>query len=146
MLALGIRALVVYSISDDEQLSYKQAHADPFGEAVKLWIDKLASLGTPLVTSSGNHGDYPGRKLIDQIPQVLEDENTHIINVGAVDFQGMRWKSSQDGPQITIHGPGVASEAQAKKDKTSIKVEGTSFSAPAVAGQIAVYMCSENPP
>jgi hypothetical protein len=140
----AMRAVIVCSMSFGASSTHDSAHADARGKAMKAYIDKTAGLGTPIVTSAGNHGIK--RPIIDQLPQVLEDEDTHIINVGAVDFHGKLWPNSQDGDQVTIYAPGTGSESQTKTDKTSMIGSGTSIAAPAVAGLIAVYMSSDQPP
>jgi hypothetical protein len=79
-----MRAVIVCSMSFGASWTHGSAHADPKGQAMKAYMDKIAGLGTPIVTSAGNHGIK--RLIVDQLPQVLEDDDTHIINVGAVDF------------------------------------------------------------
>ena len=102
---------------------------------MKAYINRILELGTPIVTSAGNHGEE--RPKIDQIPQIFEDGDTPLINVGAVNYQGKLWSHSQDGDQVTIYAPGDKAEAQTKVEKTSIEGEGTSIAAPAVGGLIA---------
>lgn len=136
-----MRAVVVMSQSIGGILTYETAKADPDGMAFKAYLDQLAALGTPFVTSAGNNGEQ--RPNIDLLPQVLEDEDTPIINVGAVDYQGKLWSGSQDGDQVTIYAAGFPSESQSKKDKTPILTGGTSLAAPAVAGLIATCTQSE---
>jgi hypothetical protein len=139
-----MRAVIVCSMSFGASWTHDSAHADPKGQAMKAYIDKIAGLGTPIVTSAGNHGIK--RLIIDQLPQVLEDDDTHITNVGAVGFHGKLWPNSQGGDQVTIHASGTGSESQTKTDRTSMIGSGTSIAAPAVAGLIAVYMSSDQPP
>jgi len=131
----AMKAVVVSSMSFGEGFTHDTAIADSKGKALKTYMDDIIALGTPIITSAGNHGEE--RPKIDQMPQVFEDGDFPIINVGAVNYQGKLWSHSQDGDQVTIYAPGDKAEAQSKNDKAPLEGEGTSIAAPAVAGLIA---------
>ena len=91
-------------------------------------VQELFDLGVPLVLSAGNHAETLGRKEIDNMPKIFQDEDTPIINVGAADFNGERGSFSQYGQYLTLYAPGVDIEGMTREDKKAqdTPVQGTS--------------------
>lgn len=106
-----------------------ETHAGAQNEIMKDYINDLFNLGVPVIVSAGNDGDDTSgtRKNIDALPQVLEDKDFPLINVGAVDYDGTSPVWSQKGTQLTIHAPGVKSECQTRDDGKTETEPGTSF-------------------
>ncbi|KAF2831048.1 subtilisin-like protein [Ophiobolus disseminans] len=139
----ALRAVVVFSTTLEEGLNYETALDFPQDQAFHNYLVKIMNLGTPIVNSAGNGAL---RSLdMDGLPQVFTDELTPLINVGSADFAGKRWYKSQEGTQLTTYGPGFI-VGQSRTNKKDFESVGTSYSAPIVAGVIAAYMSSEQPP
>ncbi|KAB5545564.1 peptidase S8/S53 domain-containing protein [Coniochaeta sp. 2T2.1] len=105
----------------------------------------MMKLDTPIVTSSGNDADTPGRSDIDQWPMVWASKEFPVIVVGSVDAAGQRAAASQGGPKLTTHAMGV--DVSCYYNSLTVPVtdrQGTSFSAPIVAGQVAICLTSDN--
>ncbi|KAF2176956.1 subtilisin-like protein [Zopfia rhizophila CBS 207.26] len=138
------KSVVISSLGFKGRLDHDKGKADPDGVLMGTYFDELFAGGTPFITSSGNRAQlFPN---IDRLPKVLEDKDTPIINVGAVDFDGNRADFSQYGPQLTINGPGVDVTGQSRDDGKPRTDSGTSFSTPQVAGIIATYLTYDPPP
>jgi hypothetical protein len=75
-------------------LTYKTAKADPFVQKeIRRPIDELFKLGVPFVSVSGNFAKVPNEPLrpdIDTVPNVIQDDDTPLTFVGAVDSDGER--------------------------------------------------------
>jgi hypothetical protein len=105
-------------------MDHKKAETDPAAINMRVYLDRLFEMGVPFISSSGNLGRL--FKTIDKLPKVLEDPDTPIINVGAVDADGSTPIFSQTGPQLTISAPGVGIAGQKKEDGKEGIEEGTS--------------------
>ncbi|KAL1798271.1 hypothetical protein ACET3X_002308 [Alternaria dauci] len=106
----------------------------------------LSSLGVPFVMASGNDAKQPNRGDVDQLPMVLQDDDTPLIIVGGSEWNGKRADFSQAGPLITVYAPGVDIDCQTKDDKTETTASGSSLAAPQVAGLIATYLSYKTKP
>jgi hypothetical protein len=97
-------------------------------------IDYAESHGTVIVAAAGN----------DQATQLTwPAADTRVISVGAVDAIGQQVTFSNSSPQLQITAPGYGVQT-AWLDGQRVYVDGTSASAPIVAGAIAAVM-SVNP-
>ncbi|KAF2123078.1 peptidase S8/S53 domain-containing protein [Lophiotrema nucula] len=115
------------------------------GQGLTSSMQRVLDQGVPIVLASGNYGDQPNRDVIDLMPQVLENDDFPIINVGATTLEGKPWlytqgKGSQDGTQLTVYAVGENVDVHNHVDGDGIKASGTSYAAPAVAGIIAIHM------
>ncbi|MBS0631183.1 MAG: S8 family serine peptidase [Verrucomicrobia bacterium] len=103
----------------------------PFLEAA---IGYAVDRGTVLVAAAGN----------DQAAQLAwPAADPRVISVGAVDAAGQQVAFSNSGPQLQISAPGYGVQT-AWLDGQRVYIDGTSASAPLVAGAIAAVM-SQNP-
>lgn len=100
----------------------------PDGE-VEQAIKYAASKGTLMVASAGNSGT---EKL--NYPAAYED----VISVGATDLTGGIAKFSQRGEWVDVYAPGSGYLTTSVGSEYTFK-NGTSFSAPCVAGVIALF-------
>jgi subtilisin family serine protease len=98
----------------------------------KAWVGYMNDFfneGVPLVVSAGNteKGYSEPQKLpMDTAPQVLEDKDTPLINVGAATLAGEHSKSSRAGTQLTVYAPGDPVKAQGRTDGGFVVATGTS--------------------
>lgn len=96
-------------------------------------IDYALARGSVLVASAGN----------DQAAQLTwPAADPRVVSVGAVDATGQQVTFSNSGPQLQIAAPGYGVQT-AWTDGDRVLFDGTSASAPIVAGAIAAMM-SEN--
>ncbi len=87
----------------------------------------LLDLGVPVIMAAGNYRTRSGdRKDIDILPQMLEREDTPIINVGANDRLGQAGYFSQRGSHLTIYAPGFRVACLDKQGSEKIDT-GTSY-------------------
>ncbi|KAF2176958.1 subtilisin-like protein, partial [Zopfia rhizophila CBS 207.26] len=138
------KSVVISSLGFKSQMTPEKAKTDPDAGLMRTYFDSLFEMGVPFVSSSGNLGDL--FKTIDRLPKVLEDKDTPIINVGAVDMDGNKPQMSQDGPQLTISAPGIGVTGQTKEEGKEGSQPGTSHAAPLVAGVISTYLNYDPPP
>jgi hypothetical protein len=97
-------------------------------------IDYAESHGALIVAAAGN----------DQATQLTwPAADTRVVSVGAVDGIGQQVSFSNSSPQLQISAPGYGVQT-AWLDRQRVYVDGTSASAPIVAGAIAAVM-SVNP-
>ncbi|KAH6883067.1 peptidase S8/S53 domain-containing protein [Alternaria rosae] len=135
------RSVVTTSMALGKDMTAEEAKDNE--QTQKLYgndLRELSNLGVPFVASAGNDAKDPKRKLVDQIPMLLSGDDIPLIIVGASDYDGKQADSSQAGPLVTIHAPGVDVECQTKVDEESAFVKGASIAAPQVAGLIATYL------
>jgi subtilisin family serine protease len=118
------KSVVTSSLGFKLQMTHEKAKTDPDAVLMRTYFDKLFEMGVPFIASSGNFGDL--FKTIDRLPKVLEDPETPIINVGAVDMDGSKPQWSQDGPQLTISAPGVGIAGQTREEEKEGILDGTS--------------------
>lgn len=81
-------------------------------------------MGVRIVLASGNNDQAPD---IDALPQLLSDEATPFIVVGAADYDGSRRAGSQGGDQLTIYAPGDICPLQSRIDFEEVNDSGTSI-------------------
>ena len=104
------------------------------GPALDAAIDYATTRGTAIVAAAGN----------DQAAQLSwPAADPRVISVGAVDALAQQVLFSNSGPQLQISAPGYGVQT-AWLDGQRVYVDGTSASAPLVAGAIAAVM-SQNP-
>ncbi len=102
--------------------------------ALSAAIDYARSHGVVIVAAAGN----------DQAAQLAwPAADPRVISVGAVDALGQQVAFSNSGPQLQLAAPGYGVQT-AWLDGQRVYVNGTSASAPLVAGAIAAVM-SQNP-
>lgn len=120
-----LQSVVVTSMNAGVGLEYDKLKNDPV-----TWntytppIHQLVQLGVPLVCSAGN--EAATRPNIDSFPAIVSDDDAPIIVVGAADYEGKKASFSQEGPQLTIYGPGISVDSQKKKDGEHDLIHGTS--------------------
>lgn len=104
------------------------------GAALTAAIDYATARGTVIVAAAGN----------DQANQLTwPAADPRVISVGAVDALAQQVAFSNSGPQLQIAAPGYGVQT-AWLNGNRVYVDGTSASAPLVAGAIAAVM-SQNP-
>lgn len=134
------RSVVVTSVGVESGETYQNAKNDPIVQEIyDERFQQLFAMGVPFIAAAGN--EAPGRPLVDQLPMVLQDDDTPIITVGAADYDGMRASFSQTG-QVDPYAPGINVLCQTKRDGSG-KVDkgGTSlgkFGIPHCASQAAL--------
>ncbi|TEA12064.1 Subtilisin-like protease 2 [Colletotrichum sidae] len=104
----------------------------------KELLEKIMALDIVVVTASGNDYEFD----IDDVSDypALFGPTTEIIVVGGVYNNGSRTFFSQgSGDQLTVSAPGMVVCADGDSPE-AIETYGTSFSAPAVSGVIAVWL------
>jgi hypothetical protein len=84
----------------------------------------ILNLGVPIVLAAGNNDNEP---TIDALPQLMSDERTPFIVVGAADYDGSRRAGTQSGDQLTVYAPGGMCPLQTKKDFEKFDGSGTSI-------------------
>ncbi|KAB5531313.1 hypothetical protein GE09DRAFT_1251915 [Coniochaeta sp. 2T2.1] len=112
---------------------------------VKNTMELIMNMDVPVVVSAGNAGNKPGRHFVDEIPAVLATPDFPLVVVGSVNQKGELSKWSQDGPKITTRAVGEAITCYYGLTVTHSQ-QGTSYSAPQVAGQIAVWLSYDTVP
>jgi len=104
------------------------------GDALIRAIDYATAHGAVIVAAAGN----------DQAAQLTwPAADPRVISVGAVDALGQQVMFSNSGAQLQLTAPGYGVQA-AWLDGQRVLLDGTSVSAPIVAGAIAAVM-SQNP-
>jgi hypothetical protein len=92
--------------------------------AFRATFDRLFKMGIPVVMSSGNHRKSSDD--INRLPQVLSAPDFPLINAGGSTINGERVDTSQGGPKLTVHAPGIDVEVS-NKDGIKAVAKGTSF-------------------
>lgn len=122
------------SIGEGHSLSEVRGFKPGLKDLYVTPIEELFDLGVPMVMASGNEGEKV--PYIDELPAVIKDEKHPIINVGAVNWWGIRVPFSQYGdPQYTpnqldVYAIGHEIRGQTKQDKVESdpkRLQGTSF-------------------
>ena len=104
------------------------------GTVLDAAIDYATQKGALIVAAAGN----------DQAAQLAwPAANSHVVSVGAVDKAEQQVSFSNSGPQLQLTAPGYGVQT-AWLNAERVYVDGTSASAPIVAGAIAAVM-SQNP-
>ena len=90
-------------------------------------------------------GKPDGADDVNTYPALLASTLTNLIIVGSVDGDGLRTRFSQGGPLMDISAPGsldgrIGIQCASATGDDSVRMEGTSFAAPAVAGLCAYFM------
>jgi hypothetical protein len=142
---VGMRSVIVASTGGEKSTNHDEAREDPQGKLFLDYFEALFAEGVVIVFSAGNQANK-GSPNIDNMPKVLEDADTPIINVGGSTYEGDRYVSSQAGPQLTVYAPGEDVESLTKDNGLPFASDGTSIAAPAVAGLIATYLGYEEKP
>jgi hypothetical protein len=149
---LSLKVVVMSKGTDylEKGFTREEAEGITLGKDFTKEMNEIFRLGVPVVLASGNEGDK-GRKLVDNIPQVLQNEQEDerkilpIINVGAATLDGkvMSWSPGQgtkEGTKLTVYRVGDNVDFHGPEDGKKTQASGTSIAAPAVAGIIAVHL------
>jgi len=140
--ALGVDVITSslgYNTFDDERYNYKISDLDGKTAIISRAAEMAAKIGILVVSSAGNEGDNSWKKLT--VPADAE----HVIAVGAVDKDGDVAGFSSRGPAADGRiKPDVAAmgkrTAVASASGYIIKSNGTSYSAPIMAGALATAL------
>ncbi|KAB5511583.1 peptidase S8/S53 domain-containing protein, partial [Coniochaeta sp. 2T2.1] len=119
------------------------------GDLVKGLMAEVMAMDVPVVVAAGNHGAEARRGEVDMVPAVWagDDEGFPLIAAGSCDGSGERSVFSQGGGKVTVHAVGEDVTCYTGEGlQVEGKRRGTSYAAPIVAGQIAVWLSSENVP
>jgi subtilisin family serine protease len=128
----------------------EQNTGDPMAE--EILHDAILTLmeeDIPMFTSSGNFASDPKnpRKEVDTIPGIWEGEDYPLIVVGSTDHGGALSPFSQEGKHVFIHATGNQITCMLRQGADPAKnKEGTSFSAPVVAGEVANLLSYDTVP
>ncbi|KAI0013932.1 peptidase S8/S53 domain-containing protein [Xylariaceae sp. FL0662B] len=115
--------------------------------AIKARIRNLMNMGIPIVVASGNNANDPGRMNVDTIPAVWEAPDYPLIVVGSTNSRGKLSAFSQRGPHVTLHATGEDITCMSTSGAQPITgKQGTSYSAPQVAGEIANLLSYDEVP
>ncbi|KAF2871603.1 hypothetical protein BDV95DRAFT_594687 [Massariosphaeria phaeospora] len=116
------------------------------GRETREYTNRLIELGIPIVVAAGNQARNPARQQVDAWPEAWGSINFPLIVVGGATQEGVRWDASQVG-EHTVNTHAAAERVPClQKDGQTKPDDGTSYSAPAVAGVIANYMAYNTPP
>jgi hypothetical protein len=108
-------------------------------ERVSTAVRALLDAGLSLVQSAGNLDEAVGEPGALPLPDV--ERNPEIIVVGATTDQDERWRRSSYGPHVDIYAPGAELTLPSKDGReTASGTSGTSWSAPIVAGIVAMML------
>ncbi|KAJ5595502.1 subtilisin-like protein [Penicillium hispanicum] len=135
-------SIVVMSLGFDNEAWTVNPTEDPW-KSIESSIDELFDLGVPVVLASGNHNKYFDKtyEVVDY-PQTLLSKDFPIINVGCATSDGELLDVSQEGSKVTIYADGhLVTCAGFSTPQT-----GSSYTAPQVAGGIAVFMSQKQGP
>lgn len=140
--ALGVDVITSslgYNTFDDERYNHKISDLDGKTTLISRAAEIAAKRGILVVSSAGNEGDNSWKKL------TVPADSEHVIAVGAVDKDGDVAGFSSRGPAADGRiKPDVAAlgkrTAVASASGYIVKSNGTSYSAPIMAGALATAM------
>ncbi len=138
-----INSSLGYNSFDDNQLNYSHEHLDGRSSIMTLAADMAYAKGMIVVTSAGNEGSKPWQKI--SVP----GDATNALTVGAVGIDSIIAPFSSKGftadnrikPDVVSVGSGTITIGRTGDIEPS---NGTSFSAPFMAGMVAT-LWSINP-
>ncbi|KAJ5885181.1 hypothetical protein N7495_009691 [Penicillium taxi] len=122
--------------NDADSLTYEEK------KEIEILMSTLFHMGVPIVMAAGNIDFGDESDEVNGIPQVFEDDDFPLLNVGSADQFGNIDCTSKRGSKVSVYLDGTAATCVAFKDSAGNYVPqiGTSYAAPLLAGMIAVFM------
>lgn len=133
-----INSSLGYNLFDDPAMSYRRTDMDGNTALVTRAADRAAAAGMLVVTSAGNEGDDPWQTI------AAPADADSVLAIGAVNANGVYVAFSSKGPSADKRiKPNLAAQGQgtvlSSPSGNTISSNGTSFSAPILAGMATAF-------